>query len=309
MREMLPMTVKHSLLQLDLNLLVALDAVLAEQHVTRAAHRMGISQSGMSRTLARLRGLFDDPLLVNGEGGLVLTPRAERLREPVASCLKQIDALVQPESFDPASEAGPLRVMMPDHLALLMGPPLLSRLAAEAPGVDLIARGFGQSWRRDLLEGRVDLAFGVLGEGDGSLRARHVLDDDWVVLLREDHPASAGRWTKKRFAGLDHGLMTVDGSGPGHVDRALARHGLERRVRYRTSSPVVIAMMASQTDLAVTTTRLLARWLTERFELTAKPLPFEAEPLRLPLVWPERLQHDPRHRYFRELFAGVAAEL
>lgn len=309
MKEMMSMTETHRLRELDLNLLVALDALLREEHVSRAAGKLGISQSGMSRSLSRLREAFGDPLLVAGRRGLEATPRAESLRAPLATALAAVDTMLEKTAYRPEEDRSPLHLLVPDHLALLLGPHLLGRLAAEAPGVDLIARGFGAAWREDLAEGRVDLAFGVLNRSDGALRARSVLDDPWVVLVREGHPALQKSWSADHFASLSHGLMTVDGRGHGHVDRALHRKGLKRRVAFRATSPVVVAAMAAETDLAVTTSQLLARWLIRRFPLAIRPLPLEAEPLRIPLVWHEKLHHDPRHRFLRELVVDAAQNI
>ncbi len=298
-----------ALRSVDLNLLVVLDALLRDPHVTRVAQRLHMTQSGASRALARLRTLLGDPLLVRGPGGLQLTPRAASLREPLGHVLAQLGTLLEAPAFDPARASRPLRLAIPDHLALVLGPPLLAALKTEAPGVELVLRAFSRRWRDELESGGLDLAFGVLGGAPGALRRRHVLDDPWVVLLRQDHPALRRRWTPKAFAGLDHGLMTVTGSGPGQVDVALAETGLSRRVVCRASSPVVVAMLAADTDMAVTTTALLSAQIRRWRPLCERPLPVPAEPLRLPLVWHERLHHDARHRWARELVARVAGTL
>ncbi|MEM1413619.1 MAG: LysR family transcriptional regulator [Myxococcota bacterium] len=293
----------------DLNLLVALDALLRERHVTRAAERLGITQSGASRALSRLRALLGDPLLVRGPRGLEPTPRAEALRAPLARVLGDIGGLLEARGFVPGESREPLRLAIPDHLALALGPQLLAALRAEAPGVDLVLRAFSRRWRDELQEGSLDLAFGVLGGGEGALRRRHVLDDPWVVVMREGHPVLRKRWTAELFASLDHGLMAVSGTGPGQVDEALAAQGLSRRVICRASSPVVVAMLAAETDLVVTTTAILAEQVRRWRSLRLRPLPVDARPLRLPLVWHERVHHDPRHRWARELVARVARSL
>ena len=216
------MTAPH-LQQVDLNLLVALEALLRERHVTRAAEAIGMTQSGMSRALSRLRVQFDDPLLVKGRGGLRPTPRAEGLAAPLSRALGEVRGMMQAQSFDPALATGALRIGMPDHLALLFAPHLLALMRERAPALELLVRAFSRDWQRELRDGEVDLTFGVLRGDEAHLRSRALLSDPWVVLLRDGHPALKRRWTPEAFAALEHGLMTVRGTGPSHVDRALAR--------------------------------------------------------------------------------------
>jgi len=308
MCDMLVMLDDHDALRsADLNLLVVLEALFAERHVTRASVRLGMTQSGCSRALARLRETFDDALFVPGPRGLEPTPRADGLREALGRVLLEVRVMLRAPVFDPAKAAQPMRLGIPDHLAYLIAPRLLKLLRERAPNMSLVARGFSRDWRRELRDGEVDLAFGVLSGEEGELRRRTCLEDPWVVLVRAGHPALKRRWTVERFAALDHGMMTVTGSGPGHVDRALARQGLSRRVVYRASSPVVAAMAAASTDLAVTTTERLARELARSMPLRIKPLPLDVPALELPLVWHERDQHDPRHRWMRELVVEAVA--
>ena len=292
--------------EVDLNLLVAFEALLAERNVTRAAQRLGMTQSGTSRALARLRETFDDALFVGSARGLVPTPRAESLRQPLTLALGRVREMLRAPEFDSKTAEGAIRLGIPDHLAFLIAPALLQRMSTQAPQMNLVARSFSENWHREVREGVVDLAFGVLSGNEAELRARTCLKDPWVVILRQGHPALQKRWTKKSFAALDHAMMTVTGEGPGHVDRALAKYGLERRVAYRASSPVVVALAATESDLVVTTTALLARRLAAVFPLRVLKLPLPVAPLELPIVWHERNQHDPRHRWIRQTVVDAA---
>ena len=267
-----------NLRDVDLNLLVMLETLLHERHVTRTAERLGLSQPAVSRALGRLRDLFADPLLVQEGKEYQLTPRAECLLEPVETTLQQIRNMLQTDRFEPASARGSLRLQFPDHFALLFAPSLLKRVRTEAPQLDLIIESWSGAWRDQLAEGRIAVGFGVLSGEESNLHSRRLIDDPWVCLLRRGHPALKKKWTLKRFAALEHGIMAVTGEGPGHVDRALAGCGLQRRIVLRTASPVVVALMVTETDLAVTTSQLLARYLAKRQRVVVKPLPLPVPP-------------------------------
>ena len=297
--------------RVDLNLLVVLAELRKTRSVTLAASELGLSQSGASRSLARLRRTLGDPLFVVEGGTLNATPRCDELASELERCLESARAVLQVKVFDPSVATGTLHLGMPDHLAFLYGPQLMAELQERAPGIDLVVRAFSRDWLAELRDGSVDLAFGVLRGDEANVRARwSKREDPWVVLMREGHPALRGPWTAKRFAGGVHALMTVTGSGPSHVDRALASMGLERRVLYRASSPLVVALAAVDSELRVTTTERLARSLASRHPLVVRRLPkgLRPEPLRLPLVWHERVHVDGRHRWLRELVARVVMD-
>lgn len=292
---------------LDLNLLVVFDALFAEGSVTAAGTRLGLTQSGTSRALARLRAALDDPLFVTTRAGLVPTPRALALRQPVGEALARLAEALGPPTFDPATSSVPLRLGCPDHLAWLIGAPLRERLRSVAPDTGVLLTSFSSRWVEDLYEGSVDLAFGVLEGTEAHLRRRMLFEDDWAVVMRASHPDVDRDWTIEAFAAGEHGVMTVPGTGPSHVDRALAARGLAREVTVRASSPVVIAAIAAETDVKVTTSAWFARHLAVRLggALVVRPVPLEVPALPLPLVWHERVHHDPRHRFVRELIVEV----
>ncbi|MEM6790876.1 MAG: LysR family transcriptional regulator [Myxococcota bacterium] len=292
----------------DLNLLVVFDRLLELRSVSRAAEELGLSQSAVSRALGRLRAMFEDPLLVTDGRRMLPTARAESLRAPLADVMRNLDVLFAPGRFDPSVEDQCVAIGMPDHLAVVLAPPLIKLLAARGPRMNLVIRAFSRDWRRDLHEGHADIAFGVIAGEEPQFNRRFVFDDRWVVLLRKGHPALRQKLTARRFAALDHGLMAVTVDGPGQIDIALAELGLSRRVRFRHTSPLVTALTAVETDLAVTTTEVMGRWLAGRFPLRVRELPVAAAPLRLPLVWHERHQRDPRHRWLRNVLSELVRE-
>ncbi|MEM6930199.1 MAG: LysR family transcriptional regulator [Myxococcota bacterium] len=292
----------------DLNLLRLFDALCAEGSVTAAGARLGLTQSGASRALARLRAALDDPLFVTGRTGLIATPRAEALRGPVREALGLLAGALEPVAFDPAGSTQPLRLGCPDHLAWLLAGPLTEALAARAPGMELVLTSFSGGWLDDLHDGVVDLAFGVLAGTEAHVQCRTLFEDGWAVLMRERHPDLERPWTVETFASGAHGVMTVSGTGLSHVDRGLEALGYARNITIRATSPVVVAAIATETDVKVTTSAWLAHHLAERLGAAVRPVPLDVPALPLPLVWHVRFQHDPRHRFVRSLLAETVAQ-
>jgi DNA-binding transcriptional LysR family regulator len=301
----------------DLNLVVAFNALAREGSVTRAAHRLGLTQSAMSHALRRLRDLLGDPLLVRGKSGMVLTPRAEAMVVPLRSGLVTIGrALAQPPRFDPLSARRAFTIATLDLFDVLMIPPLLARIREEAPGVDITVVPLSQRTISEQLEtGEVDAAVmpQVVGRDTwqpaplalGILR-RTLFRDNFVCLLRADHPQAARkRLTLKSYAALSHVLVSPSGEGPGLVDQILAEHGLTRRIALRLPHFHSALAVVAKSDLILTAPTPLA--------LLAAQLPVKSlkPPLALPdhtvnLVWHERFSHDPGHEWLRELVADVA---
>jgi DNA-binding transcriptional LysR family regulator len=243
------------LARIDLNLLVAFDALAREQNVTRAAERVGVTQSAMSHALRRLRELLDDPLLVRGKSGMVLTARAEALVLPLRSGLVSVDrALVRAERFDPRTARRKFRLATPDLFDLLAIPLLLEALRERAPGVDLVVAPLDARLSDALETGEIDLCVaprvddfpGGAPELDGSGLVRRVLfRDDFSCFCRADHPAASEKRPRRgkpaaieplsvdAYAALSHVLVSPRAEGPGLVDELLAKQGLSRRVALR----------------------------------------------------------------------------
>ncbi len=293
---------------LDLNLLVALRALLSESHVTRAAAALGTSQPAMSRSLARLRELFDDPLLVRMAGGMRPTPRAEALRGPLEALLAGVQALVEPTRFDPAHATGTITLALPDILTVMLLPPLLARLAREAPGLRLHVVAWDYRFDQQLERGEVDLTVGRAHDEPG-LYARLLVENDWACVVRRGHPALRRRWTPERFADLDHLLVTLSGRGGGQVDSRLRELGLSRRIAVRQPYAALSPLMVVETDLVLTTARWLALRLDPGGRLVVRRPPFAMEPVRLELIWHERTHRDPKQRWAREVLLEAAGSL
>lgn len=284
----------------DLNLLVALDVLLAEGSVARAAQRLGLSPSAMSRTLARLREATGDPLLVRSGRGLVPTPRAVELREHTGPLVEGATAVLRPASkprLDQLVRSFTLRCS--DGFVENFGPALVARVGSEAPGVQL---RFIQKASRDnapVREGAVDLETGIVGKATApEFRMRSLFRDQFVGVVRDGHTLARGTMTAARYAGGAHVVLSRGGSDRGPVDEALAAMSLERRVATVVTGFSAALAFARATDLVATVPEKHTRNL--RSGLHAFSLPLPTPELPVAMLWHPRLDADPAHQWLRE---------
>lgn len=308
---MMSMVIMHDmhLGGIDLNLLVVLDALLSTRSVTGAAARLHLSQSATSHALARLRAALGDTLLVRSAGGLVPTLRAEQLAAPLAAALAGMAAAIaRPQPFEPATAQRSFTIGGADYAELVLLPPLMARLATEAPGVDLVLRSAGGDPVEAVLRGECDVATGPdLSTNDRpGIRARTLFTERFVCLVRRDHPALGKRWTAQRYAALRHAFIAPRGRPGGVVDDALGRLGLRRRVALMIPHFLVAPFVIAQSDLVLTVAERVARAFA-----TALPLAVVAPPLEIPgfsmmLLWHDRVHEDPAQRWLRRVLVEVA---
>lgn len=302
---------------LDLNLLVALRALLTERHVTRAAARVGLSQPAMSHALARLRELLGDPLLVRTPSGMRPTPRAETMRAPLERALEDIGRLIaSPAPFDPRLSTRKFRIASNDYMELVLFPRLLRRLWAEAPNVDVRIINLGAHANEDLAEGRLDLAMGVVGQfananadAPRGIRSQDLVSDGFVCVVREDHPVVKKRLSLDDFVALPHALVAPRGEGGSVVDSALARIGKKRRVAVEIPHFLVAPHVVRETDLVLTLAARVATSLAPLLGLRQLAPPLELTGFTMSMVWHERQHVDAAHVWLRELIATVAKDL
>lgn len=303
------MTRTH-LSSLDLNLLLALDALLQERHVTRAASRMSLTQSAMSRALARLRATFDDPILVRSGRGMVLSPRAHALAAPLRRALDELDVIVgERPSFDPASAARTFQIATVDYAASLVLPALLARLAQEAPRVNLAIQPIPQDIDAALEGGTLDLVVAPRRRSAPGLVWRRIYSEPFVTLVREGHPGVGKALTLHQFCSLPHIVVAPEGRPGSNVDDALTRRGLQRRVALRLPSFLTAPLLVAQSDLILTTTESLARRFAELLPLRVLVPPVPLAPCTLAIAWHEKQRADPAHAWLRHAIAEAAASL
>jgi DNA-binding transcriptional LysR family regulator len=293
----------------DLNLLVTLDVLLAEGNVTRAATRLRLSPSAMSRALARLRQVTGDPLLVRAGRELVPTPRAIELRGQVGRLVQEAEAVLRPAApLDPWQLERRFTLRSSEGFAETFGPRLIAALADEAPGVRL---GFVPKPDKDstpLRDGSVDLETGVVGEDMGpELRAQALFRDRFVGVVRPGHPLTDGEVTPHRYAAGRH-IVAVSRRGRerGQIDDALATLGLQRIVATLVGGFGTALALARATDLVASVPERHTEGL--RTGLHAFALPFETPALTVSLLWHPRLDADPAHRWLRGRVRALCAD-
>lgn len=289
--------------------LIALDALLETRSVSAAAARLGVTQSAMSHTLARLRERFDDPLLVRSGRGLVPTARAAEMAPRLRSAVRELAAAVEAgPGFDPARATRTFHLAATDLVELVLLPRLLPRVATAAPGVDLLLRAPGGAIDA-VLAGDLDLAVERL-HGDrapAGLRARALFRDRFVCLMRRGHPL-AGRLTLDAFVSARHALIAPSGGRGGIVDSLLEARGLSRRTAVLLPSFLVVPHLIATTDLLVTLPERVARVFAPLLPLHAEPPPLPTPEFTMSMVWHERNDREPGLTWLRERMLEAAAD-
>ncbi|MGK3997623.1 LysR family transcriptional regulator [Sorangium sp. So ce1024] len=297
------------LASIDLNLLVVFDALLAEGSVTRAAARVGLSQSAMSHALGRLRALIDDPVLVRTPRGMIPTPRAQELAGPIREALAQIEATVaRSPRFDPATARRSFSVATVDYVELILLPRLVQKLFADAPFVDLVARPYDSDMWGSMETGKVDLAIGMFPTVPAGFYRQRLLEEHYTCVVRRDHPVVRSKLTLKMYTSLPHALISPRGDGGGRVDEVLAEQGLSRRVALQIPHFLVAAHIVAQTDLVLTVPARIAQVFADMEALRVMKPPVELGGFSLDQVWHERQAKDPAHMWLRGIFAELARD-
>ena len=300
-----------NLSRLDLNLLVAFDALLTERSVTRAAARIGLGQSAMSHNLGRLRALFGDELLTRGADGMRPTPRALALIDPVRVTLAQIQAAVlQREAFDPATAERTFRVGLANSIEVAIVPGLMARLRREAPGVALRLRPLNQLTILDDLDiGALDLGIGVFGHGQVHHKRRPLYTDSFLCLFNPALLDFRRPISLENYLSVPHVLTSLGDDAHGAVDEALAKLKLKRTVALVTPGFLAVPFVVARAPLITTMPLRLARYFAEAFQLATSPAPVELPSLAVSLIWHASFDHDPGHIWLRQTIAAVAAEV
>lgn len=292
-----------SLSGIDLNLLVVLDAVLAERSVARAARRLHVTPSAISNALARLRAVLGDPLFARSGRGIVPTPRAEELGPAVARALAELDRAVRGAGFDPSATRRTFTLAVSDAGQLVWAPRVAARIAEEMPRARLRVVGIDALLALGGLAGtEVDLVLGA-GERGPGVHVERLFDEPTVLVARRDHPALARRGSRATLEALGHVAVEM-APGRGLPDRtavAWTRARLRRDVRAVVPSFAAAAAVAAATDLVATLPQPLFALLGERLGLAVVPGPSPMRAVSMHLAWHERTHADPAMVSFRDL--------
>ncbi|MFE0028298.1 LysR family transcriptional regulator [Amycolatopsis sp. NPDC059021] len=293
---------------IDANLAVALDALLTEQSVTRAAARLRTSPAAMSRTLARLRRVLQDPLLVRAGQTMVPTPRAQALRDEAAEVVRGLGALLTPGAVvDPAALRATFTLQAADLVGVALASGLLRLTRREAPGISLRFRAEELEAGSALRDGRIDLEIGSIDHVDPETQVEKLLTLRMVAAVRPDHPLTEEPLTPARLAAADHVAVSRRGRFSGPLDTALAEHDLRRRVAVVLPSHLAAMALAARSDVVCLVPAALPG---------AKPSPLTADatalglrlldiPVPLPhvtigMAWHPRQAADGAHRWLRD---------
>ena len=287
--------------KVNLNLLVSLQVLLDTCNVTRAAKRLHISQSAMSKSLAQLRELFNDPLLVRVENRLEPTPRAEQLKERLSQLLNDTEALLQVADFDPARCERTFTIAVTDYVAQFIMPAALKRIYRQAPsiGINLINRD--QYFYEGLANGQIDLGTSIVDNPPDSIYAQKIDEDTLVCVMSPQHPLTKNGLTLKDYIAYPHAVITSGGDKRHEVDKALAALGLSRRIRLEVPYYASAVKIVAGSELLLTLPEHIARHTGPQFDLVQYPLPFETPRFKYSLMWHERQQQQANHRWLRQI--------
>ncbi len=294
----------------DLNLLVAFDALMAERSVTKAGRRIGRTQPAMSAALSRLRGLFDDPLFVRGQAGLQPTPRAVELAEPLGRALDEIGrTLGFAQAFDPALSRVTLNIAFQEHAAYKLLPRIVRCLHERAPATKLAARTYtARDEAVALLDGgEADVAVGVApSSAPGRVFTRPLFEERYVCVLRKDHPAAGEPMDLDTFLSLEHLLVSPEGDRFGHTDAALAERGLERSLAVTLTQMYAAPPLVAGSDLIATLMQgvVEASGYDNRLAVLDPPIPLD--PCAYVMCWHKRNDTHPAQVWLRNCIVSVS---
>jgi DNA-binding transcriptional LysR family regulator len=296
---------------IDLNLLVAFDALMCERNVTRAGVRIGRTQPAMSAALARLRLLLKDELFVRSAAGLQPTPRALELAAPLGEALASIQRTLDfTQAFDPSRSKVRFTLGLSDHPAFVLLPPLLKRLAQQAPGVTLRIKAF--TAREDALAlldaGEADAAVGVPGGSTPRIPTLPLFEERFVCVARKGHPLTKKKMSLQAFLAHQHLLVSPEGDGVGHVDVKLAQLGHKRDIAIALPQMYAAPAIVASSDLLATMMEgaVHASGLHDALAVRALPDEIDLAPVPFVLHWHRRNDAHPAQRWLREQVALAA---
>lgn len=294
---------------LDFNLLKALDALLDERSVTRAAERLALTQPAVSGMLTRLRESFDDPLFVRAQRGIVPTLRAQQLAVPVKQLLSDIERILKPQAFDPVTASMTIKIASTDYALRAVVVPFLSALRVQAPNIRVAVQPVdNQHLLNQMDRGDVDWALLTPESTAPVLHAATLFDERYVCVMRADHPDAVGKTLAlDRFCALDHVLVSSSGGAfQGITDQALARIGRSRRVTVSVTSFLVLPEILMASDLIAVVPRRLA---TKANGLIMLEPPVDIPGFSKTVAWHERTHHDPGQKWLRSLLMDTCKTL
>jgi DNA-binding transcriptional LysR family regulator len=297
---------------IDLNLLLVFDRMLAEKRVSAVAASLGLSQPAISNALARLRKLLGDELFLRTARGMEPTPFALQLAEPVAYAMGALHtALNQQVVFDPATSTRGFTLAMTDIGEIYFTPRLMEVLADKAPGVAIstLRNNTTTNLREELEAGHVDIAIGLLPQLKAGVFQRRLFLQRYVCLFSKEHPLARKRSVSlKDFGAADHVQVQAAGTGHGKADDVMAAQGIQRRIRLRVPHFVAIGHILRASDMIATVPERLAQSIAEPFGLVWRPHPVALPQIAINLFWHAKVHRDPGNQWLRGLLFDSFAD-
>ena len=295
---------------IDLNQLVLFQQLMVERRVSKVAENLGLTQPAVSNTLAKLRRQFGDDLFVRTPTGMMPTPFAEQLAEPIGYALGMIHSgLNQHSHFDPAKVRRAVTIGMTDIGEIVFLPALVERLRQQAPGLSLsTVRTTTTSLRDDMEAGKVDLAIGPLPQLKAGFFQRRLFRQRYVCLFRKGHALERKRLTLAEFKAAEHLVIVSAGTGHGKVDELIRRAGVERSVRLTVPHFVSVGHLLRRTDMVATVTERLAESLAEPFDLAYLPHPVDLPEVAINVFWHAKVHRSPAHQWLRGVLSDLFGE-
>ena len=311
----------RQLLHTDLNLLVALQVLLEERNVTRAAERLDVSQPALSKTLQKLRETFDDELFTRTAHGLIPTPRAQLLGSGLPEALERLDEIIQPEAFDPQNYDGAFRLAMPAMFTEVLLPRLMETLAVQAPKVRVISGDVSLNFQEKLKLAEIDFAIAIVERTDTDVHAEPLRTISPRCYMREGHPLLEKQISLAEFLAYPHVRLYVPGlsrENLGLVDDVLAERGLYRNVVLETTQFAPAVGVLASTDCILIANAGLASSPAAKIGISVQPIPHELARLfarysgtkrsRLALVRHTRTSNSEPHQWLRRLIVSLMEE-
>jgi DNA-binding transcriptional LysR family regulator len=296
----------------DLNLLPIFVALLEERSVTRAADRLGMTQSALSNALTRLRTVLQDPLFIRERYGMRPTPKAEELAPALTSALAALDTVVfGQQAFDPSRADHLITIAPNSYVEFVFVPALVARLRELAPGVRLRTLPFGADVAATgVTSGTTAIVLGRITDAPDNLVVQHIADDGLACVVRADHPKVGTKITKAQYERMKHvNLLPAGGRLRAGLFQALERGGLKRDVAVTVTHFMSIPEIVAATDYCATLPKLICRRLASDTRLKVLPAPVDLGTFPMQMAWHVRYRHDPAHVWLRNLVADVAASL
>jgi DNA-binding transcriptional LysR family regulator len=288
---------------IDLNLLVVFNELLRQRRVSAVAETLGISQPAISNALNRLRRLLGDELFLRTSKGMIPTPFAETLAEPIGFALSAIHNTLNARTiFDPASSTRTFTVAMTDIGEIYFLPTLMKRLGQTAPNVSIsTVRNTSDTLQEEMEAGRVDLAIGFIPDLKAGFFQRRLFRQRYVCIFRKGHPLAKTGMTLSAFREAEHVAIVAEGTGHGMVDAVIQRAGITRNLRLRVPHFVAVGHILQTTDLIAVVPQAYATKTLEPFRLEQVPCPVKIPDIVINVLWHAKNHREPGNQWLRQL--------